>query len=142
MERSQATTERTFAPLAPRQLAALALLGFICLGGLLADRLLHACWSAPLVDVERTQGVPCQLQIDVNQADWPELTVLPQIGEALAKRIVERRERVGRYVRATDLLEVRGIGPKTLTKIEPWLVPLDGPAPPAAGLPPRRAAAP
>lgn len=65
------------------------------------------------------------IRIDINQADWPELALLPQIGEALAKRIVEDRQRRGPFTAPQDLARVKGIGPKTLADLLPYLSPLE-----------------
>jgi competence protein ComEA len=56
--------------------------------------------------------------------DWPELSQLPGIGEALARRIVESRQRDGEFVDHQELRRVRGIGPRTLERITPYLRPL------------------
>ena len=42
---------------------------------------------------------------------------LPQVGETLANRIIERRP----YKKLTDLLEVDGIGPSTYRALKPML---------------------
>lgn len=69
--------------------------------------------------------------IDPNRAPWCEFTVLPRIGESLARRITKyRMEASGRtdgdarrpvFQSAADLDEVRGIGPKTVLRIAPFL---------------------
>src|SRR3954454_4469071 len=47
-----------------------------------------------LIDIERAEPIAIEFKIDVNRADWPELALLPNIGEQLARRIVaERAER-------------------------------------------------
>jgi competence protein ComEA len=61
---------------------------------------------------------------DINQADWPELCELPGIGATLARRIVEHRQSHGPFRSLDDLRRVRGIGPKTLERIRPYLAPL------------------
>lgn len=59
--------------------------------------------------------------IDVNRADETELQVLPGIGPALARRIVEHRTRHGSYRGVDDLLDVPGVGPVVLERIRPLL---------------------
>jgi competence protein ComEA len=80
--------------------------------------------SGGLIEIDRAPRETVQFQLDVNEADWPEFTVLPGIGETLARRIVESREREGRFADVEDLRRVRGIGPKTLEEIRPYLRPL------------------
>jgi len=77
-----------------------------------------------LIDIERAEPIVIDFKIDVNQADWPELTLMPNIGEQLAKRIVTDRQERGPFRDLSDLRRVRGIGPKTLDGIRPYLVPM------------------
>lgn len=58
-------------------------------------------------------------RIDLNGSPAEELERLPGIGPALAGRILEHRREIGRYGRAEQLLEVSGIGEKTLARIRP-----------------------
>lgn len=55
--------------------------------------------------------------LDINRATAAELEKLPGIGPALARRIVEWREIHGPFRSVEDLLQVPGIGPKTLEGI-------------------------
>jgi len=57
--------------------------------------------------------------IDLNAASPEELCLLPGIGPAMAGRVVELRRQRGRFSRVDELLDVRGIGPKTLAKLAP-----------------------
>lgn len=57
--------------------------------------------------------------LDLNSADTTALDRLPGIGPARARAIVDLRERLGRFRSVDDLIEVRGIGPKTLEAIRP-----------------------
>ena len=60
-------------------------------------------------------------QIDINTATVAELERLPLIGPALAARIVADREAQGPFATAEDLARVKGIGPKTLAHLAPYL---------------------
>jgi DNA uptake protein ComE-like DNA-binding protein len=64
--------------------------------------------------------------VELNAAEWPELAQLPDIGETLAKRIVEHRQRHGPFPSNRALIHVRGIGPKTLESVMPYLQPTAG----------------
>ncbi|RMG02808.1 MAG: helix-hairpin-helix domain-containing protein [Planctomycetota bacterium] len=76
------------------------------------------------IEFETAPPLSYEFQVDVNEADWPELAQLPGVGETLAKRIVESRDREGRYQHLEDLTRVKGIGPRTLERIRPYLRPL------------------
>jgi competence protein ComEA len=59
------------------------------------------------------------LEVDrATAADWERL---PGIGPALAARIVADRAAHGPFLRPEGLLRVRGIGPKTLDRLRPFL---------------------
>jgi competence ComEA-like helix-hairpin-helix protein len=66
------------------------------------------------------KSLPVPGSIDINAATIAELTRLPGIGEAIAGRIVEYRERTGGFAAVGDLLKVRGIGEKKLAQIAPY----------------------
>lgn len=55
--------------------------------------------------------------IDLNRASAEELTALPGIGSELAARIVRHRLVHGPFRSLEDLLQVPGIGPRTLEVI-------------------------
>src|SRR5436309_2907466 len=77
-----------------------------------------------LIDIERAEPIAIDFKIDVNRADWPELALMPNIGEQLAKRIVTDRNERGAFRDLAELRRVRGIGPKTLESMKPFLLPL------------------
>jgi competence protein ComEA len=52
-------------------------------------------------------------KININEASVAELTQLKRIGPKIAKRIVEYRENHGPFVLPEDIMNVKGIGPKT-----------------------------
>ena len=59
--------------------------------------------------------------LDVNRADAAALARLPGVGAALAQRIVEERERRGRFDSPEALRYVLGMGPKKLAAIRPLI---------------------
>lgn len=77
--------------------------------------------SATAIRPEAPDGM-----IDINAADAEELTVLPGIGETIASRIVEEREKNGPFHYPEDLLTVSGIGENKLSGMLPLLLIPDG----------------
>lgn len=77
-----------------------------------------------LIEIDRASPLVARFQVDVNSAGWPELSQLPDVGETLARRIVESRESNGRFGDLNDLLRVNGIGPRTLEGMKPYLLPM------------------
>jgi competence protein ComEA len=65
---------------------------------------------------------PLAAPIVLNRAGLDDLMRLPGIGRKRAQAIVELRERLGRFVRPSDLLRVRGIGTKALARLLPLVV--------------------
>lgn len=59
--------------------------------------------------------------MDVNRASASDLELLPRIGPALAARIVESRRTHGPFERPEDLARVRGIGPRTIERLRPFV---------------------
>jgi competence protein ComEA len=57
--------------------------------------------------------------IDVDAASLTELTRLPRVGPALARRIVAQRDSCGPFGSIEALGKVRGIGPATLELLAP-----------------------
>jgi competence protein ComEA len=73
--------------------------------------------------------------VNLNTATEEELCTLPGIGAKKAKAIMALRTKQP-FLRVTQLLQVKGFGPKTLTRLKPWLTvgapPQPRPAPLAA----------
>jgi competence protein ComEA len=57
-------------------------------------------------------------KININTADASRLISLPGIGEVLAGRIIEYREKTGGFKNIYELMDVSGIGEKTFQKLE------------------------
>lgn len=71
-----------------------------------------AGWDAALATARR---------INLNEATQQELERLPEVGPALARRIVEHRQRHGRFRSHEELLDVPGIGPKVLEAVRDYV---------------------
>jgi competence protein ComEA len=82
--------------------------------------------ARPPIEIERATPETIVFQLDINEADWAELTLLPTVGESLAHRIVAYREEHGPFRDVSELRNVRGVGPKTFERIEPYLLPVKG----------------
>ena len=46
---------------------------------------------------------------------------MPGIGPVKAQRIIDRRSEIGKFNNVNELIEVKGIGEKTLAKILPYI---------------------
>jgi competence protein ComEA len=61
-------------------------------------------------------------KIDPNTATARELEALPGIGPSLARRVLDAREKGVRFRAPRDLSRVRGIGPRTVERLAPYLL--------------------
>ena len=60
-----------------------------------------------------------QKLVNINTATQAELETLPQVGPATAQRIIAFREEHKGFKTVEELLNVKGIGPKTFEKLKP-----------------------
>ncbi|HUD20521.1 MAG TPA: helix-hairpin-helix domain-containing protein [Candidatus Saccharimonadales bacterium] len=56
--------------------------------------------------------------VDINTGTLAELDTLPGIGPKYAQAIIDYRTANGPFVRAADIVNVKGIGPKTYDKLK------------------------
>jgi len=84
----------------------------------------HGGLSGRLVEIDRAPQETAVFWVDINDAPWPEFAQLPEIGEQLARRIVESREAQGPFADHEDLTRVPGIGRRTLDRMRPYLKPM------------------
>jgi competence protein ComEA len=59
--------------------------------------------------------------VNINTATEQELQLLPGVGPARAAAIVELRSQLKSFKKVEDLMRVKGIGRKTLKKLEPMV---------------------
>ncbi len=59
--------------------------------------------------------------VDVNRAPATELEALPNVGATLATRIVDYRQTRGPFRELDELLQVHGVGERTLQQLRPML---------------------
>jgi competence protein ComEA len=110
--------------LRPREQASVAVLAASALALLAAAWWRHGGRNGDMVDIDRAPPLFAKFQVDVNRADWPELIQLPGVGQVLAERWIAERERGGEFRTVEDLSRVRGLGPRTLERIRPYLLPI------------------
>ncbi len=78
-------------------------------------------WGMRPIELDRLPARQYDFRIDINSASWVEWTQIEGIGEVTAQKIVDDRKANGPFRSAKDLLRVKGIGPKTLEKMRPFL---------------------
>jgi len=62
-----------------------------------------------------------QATVNINTASAEQLMLLPRIGPSVAQKILEFREKNGRFKAAEDLMLVQGIGERTFELIMPHI---------------------
>lgn len=77
----------------------------------------EASLSAESAESADSNGI---VPIDLNTATAEQLMEVPGIGETIAGRILDYRETVGSFKTVDELLNVSGIGEKTLEKMRPY----------------------
>lgn len=80
----------------------------------------HAWWSRSFL----RSGPALELtpyRISLNTADVAALSLLPEVGPKTAEQIVEYRRRNGPFTQVEQLEQVRGIGPRTLARVRPFV---------------------
>ncbi|MES2503519.1 MAG: helix-hairpin-helix domain-containing protein [Myxococcota bacterium] len=56
--------------------------------------------------------------VGLNDAKLEDFMTIQRLPVRVARAILERRERIGRFKRWEEVAEIRGVGPKTLDKLK------------------------
>jgi len=89
----------------------LRLLASLALAALFAAH--PAAQAAPKTASARAEAKPAPATINLNTATAAELEKLPGIGQKVAARIVEYRQKNGPFKKVEELMNVQGIGEKS-----------------------------
>ncbi|MBI3469298.1 MAG: helix-hairpin-helix domain-containing protein [Planctomycetes bacterium] len=104
-----------------RDQALLAGVSALALVGMTGYYVRTSHWGAEPIELQRQPEHVLEYRIDLNSATWVEWSQLRGIGEVLAHRIVQDREENGAFRSIDDLERVKGIGPKKLEAIRPFV---------------------
>lgn len=116
-EKKRMSPDVLFALITAAYFAACAVIWCVC------DSSRNSSYVEPLpLETSAAEEEPVGLlRIDLNTASAEKLMEISGIGEVTAGNIIEYREQNGRFYDVDELIEVRGIGKKTLEKIRPYL---------------------
>jgi len=95
---------------------AIAGLLLACIVGMSAYFLHRSHVRNGLVEIDRSGSLKAEFQVDINQAQFGEIVILPGVGEKLAQTIVEYRTSSGPFSSIDSLTEVPGIGERIWIK--------------------------
>ena len=84
------------------------------------------------------QKQPPAKPIDLNAATTKELEELPGVGKVTAQRIIDMRQKSGRFRRVEDLLAIRGISREKMDALRPYVTVSPPPAPLQKNNPPAK----
>jgi competence ComEA-like helix-hairpin-helix protein len=77
----------------------------------------HHWWLPETEIVSTLKPEDIKVKLDINNAPWYELVLLPKLGEVKAKAIVAYREKHGSFKSIDELSRVKGINASVLESI-------------------------
>ena len=75
-------------------------------------------------EIETQAPQLAEYRVDINSDRWVEFANLPSVGKKTAQSIVEYGQAIGGYRTVDQLLEVKGVGQKTLATVRPYIIPV------------------
>jgi len=106
-----------------------ALIVAVCLVGVAAWGIASGGFSGRLVHHDAPPVNDIRFSVNINAAPEIELSQLPGLGPAMARRIVDYRREHGPFPTIESLLDVPGIGKVTLQQMRPHVRPIRVPKP-------------
>jgi competence ComEA-like helix-hairpin-helix protein len=73
-------------------------------------------------EINGKHKIALRIPIDINSVGLEDLIALPGIGQITAQRILDHRKFHGKFKDKQQLMDVMGIGPKTYSRIEKYLI--------------------
>jgi DNA uptake protein and related DNA-binding proteins len=71
--------------------------------------------------IEADKRLALGMQLDINKASEEELILINGIGEVTAKKILDLRNKLGRFRNIEQLMEIKGIKEKKLARFRKYL---------------------
>ena len=71
-----------------------------------------------ITEMNNEKKLACNIPIDINKASIDDLIMIPGIGEKTAWRIIQLRKKYGGFKKIDDLMAIRGIKEKKITKLK------------------------
>ena len=84
------------------------------------DPLPETSESALMDNIASSDSVDTSGKVNLNSASLEELQIAPGIGPAKAQKIIDYRNSYGGFSSVDELIEINGIGDKTLAKIRDY----------------------
>jgi len=71
-----------------------------------------------ITEMNNVKKLACNIPIDINKASLDDLIMIPGIGEKTAWQIIQLRKKYGGFKKIDDLMAIRGIKEKKITKLK------------------------
>ena len=78
-------------------------------------------WAADKLAEPTVSSTEVLEKININNASNEQLASIKGIGNSKAQAIVDYRQKNGHFTRLEELVNVKGIGPNTFEKIQPFI---------------------